>query len=134
MGRTRWTAAVAGVAATLALAAGTATAAERPGGERGAQERPARDRPVDRASKCDRLDHAIEALERHAAHLRAKIAKLEARLASGELSPEQAARARALLEGLKSRLGKVLDTISRLQEAQAEKCDRGAPEATPAQA
>ncbi len=53
------------------------------------------------------------------------------KLASGELTPEQRARAKALLEKLEHRLAKVMKRLERLKGAVAEHCngDRATPAA-----
>jgi phage gp16-like protein len=64
-------------------------------------------------------------LERAKEHLQNKIDRVKEKLASGELSPEEQARARALLEKLEQRLAHVETKIERLQELFAEKCRQG---------
>lgn len=103
------------VVALLALG-GTAAA--------NAEERPGRGevRSTERAEKCDRLADLIAKLERAKQSLQAKIARVEEKIASGELTPEQQARARAHLAKLQERLAKLEEKLARLKEKQAQAC------------
>lgn len=113
-------------AAALLTLSGTATAvaADRPDPGRAAPTRDAgaRDAGARHKQKCDRLQDFIAKLERAKEHLQNKIDRVQQKIASGELSDEQLARARALLEKLENRLAHVESKIERLQELFAEKC------------
>jgi predicted RNase H-like nuclease (RuvC/YqgF family) len=116
-------------AAALLTLSGTATAvaADRPDAGRDAPTRDAgtRDAGARHRQHCDRLQDFIAKLERAKEHLQNKIDRVKEKLASGELSPEEQARARALLEKLEQRLAHVETKIERLQELFAEKCRQG---------
>jgi Na+/phosphate symporter len=114
---------VIGTTVVLALGgAATAVAGERPAGER-----PTRDRPASQAEKCDRLAEVIKKLARAKERIEDRIARIEALLRSGELSEEEAARARELLAGLQNRLEKVTTMLQRLRDTYAEKCSGNEP-------
>jgi len=89
-----------------------------------AEERPGRGevRSTERAEKCDRLAELIAKLERAKQNLKAKIARVEEKIASGELTPEQQARAREVLAWLNKRLAKVEEKLARAKELWAQKC------------
>lgn len=113
-------------AAALLTLSGTATAvaADRPDPGRDAPTRDAgaRDAGARHAQKCDRLQDFIAKLERAKEHVQNKIDRVKEKIASGGLSEEELARARALLEKLENRLAHVESKIERLQELVAEKC------------
>ena len=77
------------------------------------------------ALRCERGAHLLERLNQRAARLADRIAAVEAKIASGELTEEQLAKAQdwlARLEQRQTTLGGRIDTLSgRL----AEKCGAG---------
>ena len=105
------------LAAVALLALGGTAAAN-------AEERPGRAavRSTDRAETCDRLADLIAKLERAKQNLQAKIARVEEMIASGELTPEQQARAREVLAWLEKRLAKVEEKLARAKEKYAQNC------------
>jgi anti-sigma28 factor (negative regulator of flagellin synthesis) len=115
-------------AASLLAAAGTSAAigAERPAPVRGDAQR--------EADRCDRVLDLIAKLTRGKEHLENKIARLKEKIASGELCPEELARARALLEKLEHRLAHVTALIERLKEKASEVCRDGDRLSVPADA
>lgn len=115
------------VVALLALGgAGTAAAEDRPSGDRPAADRPSGDRPGARGQeRCDRLAGWIGKLQRVKTNLENRIARVEAKIASGELSQEEMARARALLGKLQNRLEQVEAKLARLRQLFGEKCSPG---------
>ena len=108
---------LATLAAVALLALGGTAAAN-------AEDRPGRGEvsSQDRAVKCDRLADLIAKLERAKQNLQAKIARVEEKIASGELTPEQQARAREVLAWLEKRLAKVEEKLARAKELFAQKC------------
>jgi BMFP domain-containing protein YqiC len=104
------------LAAVGALAAGTGAAlAQSP---EPADSRP----PVDPAVACERAEHLLAKLQGLAERLSTRIAALEARIAGGELTPEQQARAEKLLEKLQHALRRIEARISKLEARIAEHC------------
>jgi septal ring factor EnvC (AmiA/AmiB activator) len=108
---------VAVAAASLLALTGTAAALA-------ADERPAptRDPGARQGPKCDRVEHVIANLERAKTHLEEKIARVEEKIASGDLSPEELARARAFLQKLQNRLEKLEAMIERMKTKFEQKC------------
>ena len=109
-------AAVLSVALLALGGAATASAEGRPGGDGG------RGDGRGRAMKCDRLAEKIAKLERVIEKLTAFEARIEEKIASGELTGEQLARARAFLAKLQKRIAKLEEMLARLEQKQAEKC------------
>jgi TolA-binding protein len=112
--RTRRSVALVATAAVLALG-GTATAgaqgpAQGPGSEAG------------KAKRCERFGNALAALDRSTTRLEQRIARVEARIAAAQLSPEKLARAQAFVARLKQRLAKREALVDRLEAKHAEKC------------
>jgi len=117
---------LATLAAMALLALGGTAAAN-------AEERPGRDEvrsTVDRTEKCDRLAELIAKLERAKQNLQAKIARVEEKIASGELTPEQQARAREVLAWLNKRLATVEEKLARAKEKYAQNCSGSAAPTT----
>jgi hypothetical protein len=106
-----------GVAAAFAVG-GTATAATAkndPGA--GKSNAPGQ------ANRCERLDHAITVLdERVQTRLENRIARVQAKIASGDLTEKQLERAKKFLAHLENRLEKLEALIDRLEAKFAEKC------------
>jgi hypothetical protein len=113
--------AVLGVVAALAVGgtAGVAAAGQGPGA--------GRDNAPDKAKRCDRLGNAIKVLDtRVETRLENRIARVQAKIASGDLTAEQQERASTLLARLQNRLEKLGVLIDRLEAKLAEKCPQTA--------
>jgi hypothetical protein len=109
--------AVLGAVATLAVggSAGVAAAGEGPGA--GKTNAPGQ------ANRCERLGNAIEVLDlRVQTRLENRIARVQAKIASGDLTAKQQERASKLLARLQHRLEKLEALIDRLEAKLAEKC------------
>jgi hypothetical protein len=116
----RWQKPVAALAVAAALATGAGSAfAETPA----ASGRP----PVDPGAACERAEHVLAKLQALAERLENRIAKLEARIEGGELTPEQQARAERLLGKLEKALERLENRIAKLEARIAERCTEAAP-------
>jgi hypothetical protein len=105
-----------GVAAALAVGGTTAASANNDPGA-GTSTAPGR------ANRCERLGKAVKVLDdRVETRLEARIARIEAKIASGDLTDTQEARARKLLAHLQHRLEKLQALVDRLEAKLAEKC------------
>ena len=114
--RTRHGLAVLGVATALAVG-GTATAVAGNGTGAGKSNAPGQ------ANRCERLDHAITVLDENVqTRLEARITRVEAKIASGDLSEKRAERAKKVLAHLQNRLAKLEALIDRHEAKFAEKC------------
>lgn len=107
---------------TLAIAAGLGTA-----GNALAVDDPGGRGPRDPAAACERAQSHLEKLQGNQARVQEHIAKLQAKIASGELTEEQLARAQAALAKLQAKLDRITERIGKLQARIAEHCtDPGA--------
>ncbi len=113
--RTRRSIALLATTGLLALGAtSAATAAQDPAKGSGGDAR--------HAKRCERFDRVISALERSTTRLEKRIARVEAKVAAAQLSPEKLARAHAFVAKLKERLAKRQQLTDRLEAKFAEKC------------
>jgi hypothetical protein len=83
---------------------------------------PARDAGARQGPRCDRVEHVIANLERFQTRLEARIARVQERIASGNLSEKRLAHAERVLARLQHRLEKLETFIARLESKLAEKC------------
>ncbi len=120
-------------AAALLTLSGTATAlaADRtdPGRDpatrdEGTRDPGTRDAGARQGRKCDRLENIVAKLDRAKEHLQKKIDRVEEKIASGDLTPEQQERARAFLARLQNRLEKLEALSERLGTKLEEKCSQ----------
>lgn len=118
--RTRATLVALVLAAGLAGSAGVAIAGDSP---------PHGPSPEQIAHRCDRAEHRLDRLNRIGDRLADRIAKIEGRIASGELTGEHLEKAQARLARLDDRQAKLAQRIERLSGKIAEKCSS---ESTPA--
>ena len=115
------------MAALLALC-GTAAAmgATRPapggGTSASASDASPRDAGARKERRCARLDHVLSGLERAKSHLEQKIKRVEGKIASGDLTPEQQARAKSFLDRLQKRQEKLGSLVARLQTRLDQNC------------
>lgn len=107
---------MAALVAAGAIAAGAGAALGQP--PKTADGKP----PVDPAVACERAEHLRARLQGLADRLSTRIAALEKRIAGGQLTPEQQARAKKLLRKLKHALLRVETRISTLEARIAEHC------------
>ncbi len=101
------------LAAGLAGGAGVALAEEGP---------PAGPGPEQIAQRCERAQHRLDHLNTIATRLGDRIAKIEAKIASGELTHEQLEKAQARLAKLQERQAKLAGHIETVSAKIAEKC------------
>ena len=104
---------------TLALAAGFAAAAGAALAEDGTPREPS---PEQIAARCGRAQQRLDHLNTLAGKLDERIAKIEAKIASGELTGEQLAKAQAILARLQERQTKLADRVEMLGGRIAEHC------------
>jgi hypothetical protein len=108
--------AVLGVATALAVG-GTTTAVAGNGAGAGKTDAPGQ------ANRCERLGHAITVLdERVQTRLEARIARVQEKVATGDLTEKRLVRAKKFLAHLENRLAKLQALIDRLEAKFAEKC------------
>ena len=109
-----------GVAAALAVG-GTTTAVAGNGPGAGKSDAPGQ------ATRCERLGHAITVLdERVQTRLEARIARVQEKIAAGDLTEKRLERAKKFVAHLENRLAKLQALIDRLEAKFAEKCPAGA--------
>ena len=101
------------LAASLAAGAGAAVAEDGPPSDSG---------PARHAALCDRAQQRLDHLGTRAGKLADRIAKVEAKIASGDLSDEQLAHAQAVLAKLQDRQTKLADRVDTLSGKIAEHC------------
>lgn len=77
------------------------------------------------AVRCERGARLLERLDQRAARLADRIAAIEAKIASGELTEEQLAKAQNWLARLEQRQTKLGGRIAMLSGKLAEKCGAG---------
>ena len=100
------------LAAGLGVTAGSALAVDEPGGPG----------PRDPQARCERAQSQLEKLQALQARIEGKIAEIQAKIDSGELTEEQLARAREALTKLQARLERVSMRIRHLEARIAEHC------------
>ena len=105
------------VAATFAVALGglTLTGAAVAG-------KPADTPAKNKAAVCKRYDALIEKKQNAGNRLEKVAAKVQARIDSGKLTPEQTARAQKHLDRLEALIAKLDKRVDRLQAAKAKHC------------
>jgi len=81
--------------------------------------------PPDPAARCERAEHRLDHLQKLAQRLTNRIAKIEQRMAGGELTDRQQKRAEKRLARLERLLGKLDQRTDRLSAAIAEHCAPG---------
>lgn len=115
-------------AAALLTLSGTATAVAADRTDRGrdtaTRDAGPRHAGARHARKCNRLENVVAKLDRAKEHLEKKIDRVEEKVAGGDLTPEQQARARALLARLQNRLEKLETLSERLGTKLEEKCSQ----------
>jgi|SoiMethySBSTD1v2_1073268.scaffolds.fasta_scaffold4126919_1 chaperonin cofactor prefoldin len=79
----------------------------------------------DLAAACERAGHRLDHLQKLAERLTNRIARIEQRLAGGELTDQQQKRAEKRLARLERLLGKLEQRTDRLSAAIAEHCASG---------
>ena len=81
--------------------------------------------PPDPAARCERAEHRLDHLQKLTERLTNRIAKIEQRLAGGELTNRQQKRAEKRLARLERLLGKLEQRNDRLSAAIAADCACG---------
>jgi hypothetical protein len=116
-----WFKRIAALGAVVFLAAGAGSAfAQTPDS---AGNRP----PVDPAVACERAENLLGKLQGLTERLEKRIAALEARIAGGQLTPQQLARAEARLAKLEKALERLEAGIAKLEARIAEHCTEASP-------
>ena len=110
---------------TLVLAAGLAAAAGTALAEQGPP--PREPSPEQVAARCNRAQQRLDHLTTLAGKLDERIARIEAKIASGELTEEQLAHAQTILARLQGRQGRLADRIEALSGRIAEHCSAAEP-------
>ena len=77
---------------------------------------------ADLAARCEKASQKLDQLNTLARKLSERIAKLQAKIAGGQLTDEQLARAQALLAKLQDRQAKLAERIQTLGGKIAEHC------------
>ncbi len=116
MSRHRIVVAASAVAIGAFTASGVAAAQDR-------QPQPQRD-PGDRQAACARLAEYAQALRARIGEIQAVQERIRAKLASGELTPRQEARAKAALRKLEALQQELVDKLARVLAVYEERCTR----------
>jgi hypothetical protein len=89
------------------------------GADRGRGDRPG----VGHRVSCERLEHRIQHVRAAIGKLQALADRIEARIASGELTPEQQARARHALAKIEDALERLEAKLRKLLEVYENRCN-----------
>jgi hypothetical protein len=116
-----WLKRIAALGAAGVLAAGAGSAFAQPAESAG--NRP----PVDPAVACERAENLLGKLQGLTERLEKRIAALEARIAGGQLTPEQLAGAEARLAKLERVLERLEAAIAKLEARIAAHCTEASP-------
>jgi outer membrane murein-binding lipoprotein Lpp len=89
-----------------------------------ADERQPQRSPRDHRAFCERLEETAQELRAKIGHIQAVQERIRQKIASGELTPEQEARAKQALRKLEALQEELEERLERLLEIYGEKCQR----------
>jgi predicted RNase H-like nuclease (RuvC/YqgF family) len=89
-----------------------------------ADDRQTQRTPGDQRAFCERLEQTAQALRAKIGEIQAVQERIRAKIASGDLTHQQEARAKHALRKLEARQEELEERLERLLEIHAEKCQR----------
>jgi outer membrane murein-binding lipoprotein Lpp len=89
-----------------------------------ADERQPQRSPRDHRAFCERLEETAQELRAKIGHIQAVQERIRQKIASGELTPEQEARAKQALRKLEALQEELEERLERLLEIYGDKCQR----------
>ena len=89
-----------------------------------ADERQPQRSPRDHRAFCERLEQTAQELRAKIGHIQAVQERIRQKIASGELTPEQEARAKQALRKLEALQEELEERLERLLEIYGDKCQR----------